>query len=58
MNLIDRINGLKAKKGFQPVSFHMHCRVGKILDEGGPNVQDTSTRDLSMLDSDEMPYLP
>jgi len=58
MDFLDYINGLKVLKDFRPVSFDMHCRTGKILQNDMPNANTLDMRDPNMLRSERIPFLP
>ena len=59
MNILDYINGLEIPGGRQPVSFAMHCNIGRILDrEMETDIDNLDVKDMELLDSSDMPFIP
>ena len=58
MDLIEQIDGLKIQENFQPVSFALHCSIGKILNHEGNDVNTTEVMEPEIIDSHNIPFLP
>ena len=58
MDILQKIRRLRVPKSFQPVSFQMHCTIGRILEDDGVDIDNTDTRELNMLDSEQIEFLP
>ena len=58
MDFIDYVNGLEIQGGFQPVSFEMHCAIGKILEDEEPELDNLQSEDCVLLDSNQIPFIP